>query len=125
MRHQFFRCGHFLHYRAEALFRTWLYQIARNRLVDFRRRKDNAHATLDDVPEPAADAGADERGELQQQLMGAITRLPGEQRDALLLQEQGFSLREIADITGQVEETVKSRLRYARGQLRQQLGGEL
>ena len=56
--------------------------------------------------------------------MSAIARLPQEQRDALLLQEQGFSQRDIAEITGAVEETVKSRLRYARKQLREQLGGE-
>ena len=56
--------------------------------------------------------------------MSAIGRLPNEQRDALLLQEQGFSQREIADITRCGEETVKSRLRYARAQLRQHLGGE-
>ena len=32
-------------------------------------------------------------------LMQAITGLPAEQRDALLLQQQGFSLPDIADIT--------------------------
>ena len=60
-----------------------------------------------------------------EQLMSAIGQLPGPQRDALLLQEQGFTHREIAEITRSAEETVKSRLRYARKQLRQQLGEQL
>lgn len=111
-------------YSAQARFQTWLYRIAYNRLVDFWRRRDNSHSALDSAPEPAADAAEDDRLELQRQLMAAIAQLPANQRDALLLQEQGFALREIADITGELEETVKSQLRYARKQLRRQLGGE-
>lgn len=112
-------------YRPEARFKTWLYQIARNRLVDFWRRRDNTHGPLDTAPEPLADNSGAARQELQQCLMTAIGELPHEQRDAILLQEQGFSLREIAEISGDGEETIKSRLRYARKQLRQALGGEL
>lgn len=109
-------------YRSEARFKTWLYQIAHNRLVDFWRRRDNQHTALDSAPEPITYANCGAQAERAQQLMAAIGQLPGEQRDTLLLQEQGFSQREIADITGCGEETVKSRLRYARKQLRQQLG---
>jgi RNA polymerase sigma-70 factor (ECF subfamily) len=66
----------------------------------------------------------DNNDDLEQTLMRAIGELPGEQRDALLLQQQGFSLSDIAQITDAAEETVKSRLRYARNQLREQLGGD-
>ena len=111
-------------YRPEAAFRTWLYQIGRNRLADYWRRRDNHHTGLDGAPEPAAHNGGEAR-ELEDRLMAAIGALPPEQRDALLLQEQGFSLRDIAAITGDGEETIKSRLRYARGQLRKQLGEDL
>lgn len=111
-------------YRPEASFKTWLYSIARNRLADFWRRRDNRHSGLDGVADPttknADPARHDEGGEL----LAAIGTLPGEQRDALLLQLQGFSLGDIATITGAGEETVKSRLRYARKTLRQQLGEE-
>jgi RNA polymerase sigma-70 factor (ECF subfamily) len=110
-------------YRTEARFRTWLYQIAHNRLVDFWRRKDNQHTDLENAAEPATVVNPESADELAEQLMSAIGKLPNDQRDALLLQEQGFSQREIADITRCGEETVKSRLRYARTQLRQQLGG--
>ena len=112
-------------YRADAQFRTWLYQIAHNRLVDFWRRPDNRHSALDEEQfEVEATTPDCSRDALQQKLLAAIAQLPTEQRDTLLLQEQGFSQREIAEITAAGEETVKSRLRYARKQLRKLLGGE-
>ena len=111
-------------YRPEASFKTWLYQIGHNRLVDFWRRRDNQHGSLEDLPEPAAKTDGDSRQALERRLLAAIGELPAAQRDALLLQEQGFSLRDIAQITGDGEETIKSRLRYARTQLRERLGGE-
>ncbi len=110
-------------YKTEARFRTWLYQIAHNRLVDFWRRGDNRHSGLENAPEPVIETNPEAAGELTRQLMSTIGKLPEEQRNTLLLREQGFSHREIADITRCGEETVKSRLRYARKHLRQQLGG--
>jgi RNA polymerase sigma-70 factor (ECF subfamily) len=109
-------------YTPEAAFKTWLYRIAHNRQADYWRRRDNQHGNLDEVPEPVArNDGHDDR---QARLMRAIGHLPPEQRDALLLQQQGFSLADIAIISGAAEETIKSRLRYGRNQLRQQLGGD-
>jgi len=108
-------------YQPTARFKTWLYQIARNRLADYWRRKDNQHQSMDSVPEPSVNNV--EANVLGQDVLTAIGRLPNEQKDALLLHEQGFTYREIADITGALEETVKSRLRYGRKELRAQLGG--
>ena len=52
----------------------------------------------------------------------ALATLPTEQRDAFLLQQEaGFSLAEIAELTGARLETVKSRLRYAIQKLRVEL----
>lgn len=52
----------------------------------------------------------------------AIRALPGEQREALVLQQfSGLSLEEIATLTDAPIETVKSRLRYAMRKLREQL----
>ena len=113
-----------LSYQPQARFKTWLYQIAHNRLVDFWRRRDNQLANLENVPEPATEENSAAADERTAELMAAVGQLPPEQRDTLLLREQGFSQREIADITRCGEETVKSRLRYARKQLRAQLGGE-
>ena len=110
-------------YQPRARFKTWLYRIASNRLADFWRRRDNHHAPLDTAPEPPVTGS--QGAELEAVILQAVSGLPRDQKDALLLKEQGFSHREIAEITGSAEETVKSRLRYARGQLRQQLGDML
>ncbi len=109
-------------YRPDASFKTWLYRIASHRMADFWRRRDNHHSSLGPEDELVVTPTQVESEQLSSQLWQAIARLPQDQRDALLLQEQGFSLREITSITGAGDETVKSRLRYARGQLREQLG---
>ena len=114
-------------YTPKAKFRTWLFQIAHNRSVDFWRRRDNQHGNLDDTSEIRStddQTSALDQQVLRQRLSKAIAALPEEQRTALLLQEQGFSNQDIADITRCGSETVKSRLRYARNQLRERLGGK-
>ena len=113
-------------YQPEARFRTWLYQIAHNKLVDYWRRPDNRHTQLDAAAE-ASPIGEDATSPLESTLfedrvMTALAALPRDQKDAILLQEQGFSHADIAEITGVGAETVKSRLRYARNQIREQLG---
>jgi len=113
-------------YKPEARFRTWLYQIAHNKLIDHWRRPDNRHTQFDTAAEASTmdDDGVDpmESTIFEDRLMTALAALPRDQKDAILLQEQGFSLADIAEITGVGAETVKSRLRYARNQLREQLG---
>ena len=111
-------------YQPDARFRTWLFTIARNRLADYWRRRDNQHAQLEQTMEPADDSADPSRDDEGAALLAAIGELPLEQRDTLLLQLQGFSLRDIGAITDCADETVKSRLRYARSALRQQLGDE-
>lgn len=127
-------------YQPLAGFRTWLYQIARNRLIDLVRQKQVLLASemsasgLDD--ESAFDALADREHESitpdaaldkkrqNAALHAAIRSLPGEQKEALVLQQfNGLSLDEIAEITAVPVETVKSRLRYAMQKLRSQLQG--
>ena len=63
-----------------------------------------------------------ETAQLRDRLHAALATLPATQRDAFLLQhEGGMSLAEIATLTGVGQETVKSRLRYAIGKLRDEL----
>lgn len=109
-------------YRPEARFQTWLYRIASNRLADYWRRGDNHHSPLETAHEAHSPAADEQAGELEAATLRAVAGLPREQKDSLLLREQGFSHREIAEITDCGEETVKSRLRYARKHLREQLG---
>ncbi|MEM1112672.1 MAG: sigma-70 family RNA polymerase sigma factor [Pseudomonadota bacterium] len=97
-------------YEPRARFRTWLFQIARNRVIDHWRRSDNSEEPLLDEP-----ASHDEScTPSERELLAAVAALPQEQRDALLLREQGFSVKDVAAITDAAEETVKSRIRYGR-----------
>ncbi len=112
-------------YSPDARFKTWLFQIARNRSADYWRRRDNQHTPLEDgpdAPELAANSPTIDQEVLTSQLSQAIAQLPEEQRTALLLQMQGFSIDDIASISDCGKETVKSRLRYARDQLQQRMG---
>jgi RNA polymerase sigma-70 factor (ECF subfamily) len=128
-------------YRPTARFKTWLFTLAHNRMVDhFRTAKQ--HLSLDGEGAPdgdGADAGASLAETLaadsgfgpiaqlhsRQQgaaLLAALEQLPLAQREAFLLQaEGGLSVEEIAAATGTSFETAKSRLRYARCSLRQTL----
>lgn len=121
-------------YRPTARFTTWLFTIARNRLIDAARAR-RPHVSLDVVGHEAetvverltADPGAGpvaaaEARDRALALREALGRLPPEQRDAFLLQLEGdLSVEEVAAITRASFETVKSRLRYARTRLRELL----
>ena len=107
----------------KAAFRTWLYRIASNKVVDFFRRKGNQpydELNTHDEQFAASQLCAEDRI-LFEQLLGALAELPDEQRLTFVLQQEGFSHREIADMTGVGGETVKSRLRYAKSATRQRM----
>jgi len=113
-------------YEPSAKFTTWLFTIAHNRMIDSIRtsRRQTSLEALeyeaeDPSPGPVAEAVArDQAGAL----IRAFETLPGEQREAYLLQIEGdLSVEEIAAITHSSFETTKSRLRYARAKLRELL----
>ena len=55
-------------------------------------------------------------------VMRALDRLPAEQREVLILKEfEGLKFREIAEILGCPESTVKSRMYYGLSGVRQHL----
>jgi len=115
-------------YRPNAKFTTYIYHIARNCAVDQYRRTSKQQNVISDgddgVAEPVANTGnpvaeAANR-DMRNALSTALSELPVEQREAFLLREEsGLSLDEIATVTRVGKETVKSRLRYALGKLRQ------
>jgi RNA polymerase sigma-70 factor, ECF subfamily len=117
-------------YRPDARFRTWLYQIAHNLVIDSYRRK-RPQAGSEESERILERQVADEREqpervlssfEQRRRLQRALERLPDEQRTVFLLRmEQGLGLEEIATITGCGRETAKSRLRYALKRIREQL----
>jgi RNA polymerase sigma-70 factor (ECF subfamily) len=122
-------------YAPTARFATWLYTLARHRIVDHWRARGTAGLVSVDTDEAAQSALAALPGprgnepdvrtgnrELSARLQAALIALPPVQRDAFLLQhESGLSLAEIAGLTGAGIETVKSRLRYAVARLRAEL----
>jgi RNA polymerase sigma factor (sigma-70 family) len=117
-------------YAPSAKFSTFLYQCARNRLIDhFRsqgRRLEDPDDPDDPVDPPAPAAGQPERmierRQLAARILEGVEALPPAQREAFLLHEEGgLALEEIAQLTGVGRETVKSRLRYAFARLRQSL----
>jgi len=121
-------------YRVEARFATFLYRVAHNCVIDyFRRRPPLQLISLDDDAEEAMQVAGPQqdqperaaaRRQTARQLLRALALLPDEQREAFLLHEEGgLTLEEIAEVTGVGRETVKSRLRYALGKLRQELNG--
>jgi len=113
-------------YHPSAKFATYLYQVARNRLIDYFRANGRSleDSAGDDPPEAPAAAGwqPENAAETRQQagrLLVLIDALPALQREAFLLHEEaGLTLEEIGEVTGAGRETVKSRLRYALTSLR-------
>ena len=114
-------------FRGESQFRTWLGRIVTNVTIDHLRTR-RPEAALDERLSANGDSlssGA-ERAEMQALVRQAILTLPAHSRAALVLREyEGLSYKEIAAILDIPIGTVMSRLNYARGLLRQQLGPRL
>jgi len=116
-------------YRVTASFKTWLYHIARNRIIDQYRRQtirpiENNSAELETIeststltPEKNLHTQT-----LHEQLLTALANLPREQKEVFLLREEAdLSIEQIADTCGINFETAKSRLRYATKKLQHAL----
>ena len=122
-------------YQPDATFRTYLYQIARNRLLDLLRQQQHLLAAelgtgtdgrdvFDVLADGAQDVVTPETALAEKQrhdsLHMALAALPAEQKEALVLQQfSGLSLEEISAVVAAPVETVKSRLRYAMRKLRE------
>lgn len=129
-------------YEVRAKFTTYLFRLAHNRVVDYYRRqarnpvdtenspnRDGTSENLDLENLPDLDCPQIENRlhlkRLSRRLLELIEALPQAQRDAFLLREEaGFSVEEIAEVTGVNAETAKSRLRYAVAKLRKVLQDE-
>ena len=121
-------------WRPQARFSTWLFQIARNRLIDHWRKHGIHNPLLDSYDEqlhaqPDHSAGPEQQLSLsrdQARLDAALQGLPDDQREVFLLRLHGeLEVPQIATLTGAPLETVKSRLRYAQQKLRRLLAEEI
>jgi RNA polymerase sigma-70 factor (ECF subfamily) len=101
--------------------RTWLYSIARNRIVDARRRAAVRPGLAGPEPtESPAELDRElEQAVLRWQVAAALARLSPEHREVIRLAHYGgLTLREIAERKGIPLGTVKSRSSYALRSLR-------
>ena len=110
--------------------KSWLFTIARNTLIDEMRRQNRwqtqplneADTSLElSVISQTVNYTLEQESENKDRLATfnqAITLLPFHQREAFIFQQEGFSVLQIAELTDESFETIKSRLRYARAQIK-------
>lgn len=129
-------------FRHSSRFSTWVYTIARNLCIDHLRKMSlRRHPSLD---QPTAQDGGEDgptlgertrdahpkatvdraviAGELGVRIQSAVEELPSDQREVFLMREVGnVPFKDIAEIVGVSENTIKSRMRYALERLQKTL----
>ncbi|HEX4474399.1 MAG TPA: RNA polymerase sigma factor [Polyangiaceae bacterium] len=127
-------------FKHEARFSTWLYTIARNLCIDHSRKmklrrhpsldaptetSDGSRTLLEVVPSSSTESDVERAAEwtaMRRSIVAAVEALPDDQREVFLLREvANLPFKEIAEVTGTPENTVKSRMRYALERLRMAL----
>jgi RNA polymerase sigma-70 factor (ECF subfamily) len=106
-------------FRGDASLETWLYRIVYNACIDDLRRR------RDEVPLEQWDAGSvDPSTEDRLDLAAALSSLPAELRAVvLLIDAEGLSYTEVAEVLNLPAGTVASRLNRARSLLQAALKG--
>lgn len=124
-------------FQGRAKFTTWLYSIAMNVVISYRRRKGalrygnpiSLHEGADpdgrpiDVPDPGRQPDVvTEHHEMRERIEDGIAQLDEEHRTVVVLRDiQGFDYETISGLLACPIGTVKSRLHRARVVLREQL----
>jgi RNA polymerase sigma factor (sigma-70 family) len=111
-------------FRGDASERTFVFRIAHNRGITFATRRRPAQpmdleTLVDPRPDPASTLAFSDRHE---RLMAAVHRLAEPQRQCVMLNLEGLSNRQIAEVQGATENNVAVRLTRARKALRELLG---
>jgi RNA polymerase sigma-70 factor, ECF subfamily len=107
-------------------FSAWMHRILRNRFIsDLRKRRDTTD--IDDVPAASFATNPTHEDNLAlKDLSMALSRLPADQREALVMVVvQGMSYEALAEATGCAVGTAKSRVFRARRQLEAWMTGDL
>ena len=98
--------------------KAWVVRTAINACKDELRSFRRKTVPLEQVPEAAAPEPP------QSDVLEAVTALPGKYREAIyLFYYEGYSVREIGELTGRSEAAVSAHLSRGRKKLRDMLGG--
>ena len=118
---------------------SWLFKTARNKIIDKSRKKkpenfSKIEATTDNDEDeifsfadliPSLDFTPEDlflQDEFNEEFQEALDKLPDEQKDIFIMNEiDGFSFKEISEITGLNVNTLLSRKHYAVNQLRKKI----
>ena len=121
-------------YRGDCAFETWVYRVAANCCMDFlRKKKRDKSESVEPLREQGFDPADPSPGTEEQvvaedehrRLREAITQLPEEQREALILtQLQKVPYEEAALLLNVSEGTIKSRVNRAKARLKEILSEE-
>jgi len=112
-------------FRGDATLTTWVLRIGRNLAWNRHRRAKARRAVETSFEDSNFDPPAPEH-ERHDDLYAALTQLSDAQREAVLLfYMEGFSVDDVARITGRPSNTIKSDLMRARATLRERLEGRV
>ena len=121
-------------YRGDCALESWVYRIAANCCMDYlRKKKRDKSVSMEPMRDQGFDPadpspGTEEQvvaADEQKRLREAITMLPEDQREALIMtQLEKVPYEEAAKLLGVSEGTIKSRVNRAKARLKEILSGE-
>ena len=118
--------NHLDSFREGTNLKAWLFTILRNTYFSERRKRRREVEDADGSYAAKLFTHAEQDGHMEMQdFRAALTRLPDDQREALILVgAAGFSYEEAAEVSGCAVGTIKSRVNRARNRLGDMLGLE-
>lgn len=106
----------------ETRLKSWLYQIARNAIIDYFRAQKPFVEIPEWLPQPETESGEKATQELSKCLQPMIQLLPENYREAVILSElQGLTQKEVAEVQGTSLSGAKSRVQRGRALLKKML----
>lgn len=108
--------------KSVAKLQSWLYQIARNAVIDHYRSRKPSVAIPESLAQAESDPGEKAVEELSDCLQPMIRQLPDLYREAIILSElKGLTQREVAELQGISVSGAKSRVQRGRALLKEMI----